>query len=363
MIVGIYDPYLDDLGGGEKYMMTIAQCLSKKNDVDVFWDNEKDLETLKNRFSLDLSNVKIVPNVFSNTSFLKRLTETRKYDCLIVLSDGSVPLVLSKLFLHVQQPLSQFQNTTFKDKIKLSRVSKIFCNSNYTENFISKNFDLKTTVIYPPVKLYPKKVQKENIILHVGRFRVKDVRTIDKGRNMPVGDYKKQGVMIDTFREMVDAGLKNWKFVIATSIKDEDKKDFERLKDTAKNYPIEFLINKKNNELWDIYSKAKIYWHASGYGEDLKKYPELAEHFGISTVEAMGAGAVPVVIEAGGQREIVENGKNGFLWTSLSDLKKETIRLMQDKKLLEKISNQAKERAQYFSDQKFCERINDLILG
>ncbi len=59
MKIGIYDPYLDDLGGGEKYMMTIASCLSKDHDVSIFWDSKKDLEELVERFSLDISNLKL----------------------------------------------------------------------------------------------------------------------------------------------------------------------------------------------------------------------------------------------------------------------------------------------------------------
>ena len=51
MKIGIYDPYLDDLGGGEKYMMKIAQCLSEQNEVYVFWDNSADVKALKERYA------------------------------------------------------------------------------------------------------------------------------------------------------------------------------------------------------------------------------------------------------------------------------------------------------------------------
>ena len=350
MRIGIYDPYLDDLGGGEKYMMTIASCLSKNNQVSVFWDKKSDLDDLISRFSLNLSDVVLRPNIFSsNISFTKRLLESRKYDVIIVLSDGSIPLVLSKkLFIHVQQPLEQFQNSSFKDRLKLMRVSQFFCNSNYTKTFISKKFELKTSVIYPPVKLFPKKIKKENIILNVGRFRVRDIRTIRDGKNVAVGDYKKQAVMISAFKNMVDDGLKNWKFVIATSVKKEDVEVFEKTKKEALGYPIEFLVNKKNDDLWDIYSKSKIYWHASGFGEDLVSHPEFAEHFGISTVEAMGAGNVPVVINAGGQKEIVQDSENGYLWDSLKELQEKTLMLTKNEKLLSQISEKARVQMKNF---------------
>ena len=45
MKIGIYTPYLESIGGGEKYAMAIAETLSKKEEVDVEEDIElKDLE-------------------------------------------------------------------------------------------------------------------------------------------------------------------------------------------------------------------------------------------------------------------------------------------------------------------------------
>ncbi|MBI2599558.1 hypothetical protein HYW43_01405 [Candidatus Daviesbacteria bacterium] len=38
MRVAIFSPYLDTFGGGEKYMMTIAEVLSPGNVVDVLLD-------------------------------------------------------------------------------------------------------------------------------------------------------------------------------------------------------------------------------------------------------------------------------------------------------------------------------------
>lgn len=350
MKIGIYDPYLDDLGGGEKYMMTIASCLQKKHDVSVFWNNPQDVAAIRNRFGLDVSNIKISENIFApGFGFLRRLLATKQFDVIIFLSDGSIPLSLSrKLLIHVQQPLKQFQNVSLKDRIKLSRVTHFFCNSQYTKDFIDSRFHLKTSIIYPPVTLHVEKVKKENIILHVGRFRVK---------NVSIGDYKKQGMMIEVFKEMVAKGLKGWKFIIATSFPKEAEKAFMFLKKEAKDFPIEFVVNKSNVELWDLYNRAKIYWHASGFGEDLQKYPEYAEHFGISTVEAMGAGCIPVVINAGGQPEIVTEGKNGLLWNTKEELIAKTKHLISNPGLQNTLAKAAKERAKNFSEEAFSQKI------
>lgn len=353
MRIGIYDPYLDDMGGGEKYMLSIASCLSKNNEVSIFWDKKSDLDAVLSRFKIDLSKIKVVGNIFSKHVFLsKRLLESKKYDVIIVLSDGGIPVLLSKkLFIHIQQPLP-FVHTNVRTKIKLSRVSQVFVNSQFTKNFVDRELGVDSLIIYPPVDLKPRDLKKENIILHVGRFRV---------ANVGVSDYKKQSVMLGVFKKMINNGLKNWKFVIASGVRNEDLGEFEKMKKTTDGYPIEFMMNKSNDELWEIYSKAKIYWHASGFGEDLKKHPEFSEHFGISTVEAMGAGAVPVVINAGGQKEIIDAGFNGYLWDTLEELENYTLELIAEPKKLVKMSKEVRKRADYFAGDRFCSEIQKMV--
>ena len=231
--------------------------LSDKHEVTVFWNNREDLEKIKARFGLDLSSVRMAANIFSpNASFLKRILVTKKYDAIIVLSDGSIPTVFAKkLFIAVQQPIPNIR-PNLKIKLKLKKVTKVFCNSYFTKGFVDKDLGVDSIVIYPPVSLHPEKAERENIILHVGRFRVK---------NVGVSDYKKQDVMVDEFKRMVDRGLKKWKFVLAVSVNESEVKRFEEFVNKVKDYPIEFEVNKSNKELWSIYSKAKIYWHASGY--------------------------------------------------------------------------------------------------
>lgn len=344
-------------------MLSIAEHLAKNNTVDIFWENKKDLEKIAERFSIDTSKLTLKENIFPpKIPFLKRLKKSAEYDVIFVLSDGSIPVVLSKkLLVHFQQPFPNIK-PDFKNNLKKIRVNSFFCNSNYTKRFIDKEFGVNSRVLYPPIEIKEKNTKKENIILNVGRFRVWDVTTKTGAERKGIMDYKKQSVMVDVFKQMADKGLKDWKFILAVSVNEDESKIFEEFKKSTEGYPVEFLVNKKNNDLWDIYSKAKIYWHASGFGEDLDNHPEFAEHFGISTVEAMGAGAVPVVINAGGQKEIVENGKNGFLWNTLEELQSKTLELISSKALMEKLSLKSKERAKDFSKDKFYQGISNMIL-
>lgn len=356
MKIGIFDPYLDSLSGGEKYMLSIAECLASKHDVFVFWDplKEKEIkaEALK-KLGIDLSSISFSQNIFSrNVSFVSRINLSKKYDIIIYLSDGSIPFVSSKLFIHFQFPVEWVKTNYIKTHFKLRRVNGIFCNSFFTKRYIDKKFGISSGVLYPPIYIpSPHKVKKENIILNVGRF----------GINIDGSNYKKQDVLIKVFKSMVKGGLKKWSLVMIIGIKDEDRSRLLELKKLSEGYPISFVDNPSNNILWEYYQRSKIYWHASGFGEDLVRHPEQAEHFGISTVEAMGEGAVPVVINAGGQKEIVENGKSGFLWNAVDELVNNTKQLIGNDNLLHKMSEAAVERSKAFSGDRFCKEVNRII--
>ncbi len=353
MKVGIYDPYLDTLSGGEKYMLTIAKCLAEDNDVFILWDTaEKEIrEKAKKKLGIDLRNVNFTKNIFSkNISLVERFIASRRFDLIVYLSDGSIPLVASNLIVHFQFPVEWIKNSP-KNKLKFLKVKKIICNSKFTKGFIDKKFGVNSDVLYPPIMIRKLAFKKENLILHVGRF----------GMSLEGGNYKKQDVMIKAFKEMIDKGLRNWKFAIVAGTMKQDEVKILNLRKMVNKYPIEIIENPSNEVLWKYYEKAKIYWHATGFGEDLEKHPERAEHFGITTVEAMGAGAVPVVINAGGQREIVEDGKSGFLWDTLEELKDKTDKLISDNKLLEKMSEQSQKRAQIFAGDIFCKELKEII--
>jgi glycosyltransferase involved in cell wall biosynthesis len=108
----------------------------------------------------------------------------------------------------------------------------------------------------------------------------------------------------------------------------------------------------------ELYGKSSIYWHAAGFNEE---DPAKMEHFGITTVEAMAGGCVPVVINKGGQVEIVDEGVNGFRWDDLSSLENKTLDLVNNKELLQKMSKKAIEKSKIFSKEKFAENLENLI--
>jgi glycosyltransferase involved in cell wall biosynthesis len=175
------------------------------------------------------------------------------------------------------------------------------------------------------------------------------------------GLFKKQDLLIDCFKKIIDSGIKGWELVLVVSYLERDKDIAEKLKKQAKGYPIKILENVSFADLNKIYAESKIYWHASGFGEDLKVHPERAEHFGITTVEAMINGLVPVVINAGGQKEIVRDSQDGFLFDNEMELIEKTEKLIKDESLLLQIAKKARLKAEEFSTDRFYERLDEIF--
>ena len=357
MRIGVFDPYLDTLGGGEKYMLTAAWYLSQKHEVSVLWDQDGVLEKGAKRFNLDLSNVKRTTNIFAaNVPLYRKYLESRKYDAIFFLSDGSLPIVGSKLYVHFQFPIEWVNSASLLGKLKENRIRKIVCNSYFTKAFIDKKFNTDSEILYPPTffkKDFPVMdlKNKKNQILNVGRLS-----TFPDG-----GLFKKQDFLIKVFKEIVDKSIKDWELILVVNYLDRDKSLLEKLKSSVKGYPIKILENVSFEDLNKIYKEGKIYWHASGFGEDLRVHPERAEHFGITTVEAMINGLVPVVINAGGQKEIVKDQEDGFLFNNEQELLDHTTKLIKDETLLLKMAKKAQTKAEEFSTDRFCDRLDEIF--
>lgn len=385
----IYDPYLDTLGGGERYCLTVAEILLKHGfKVDLFWSGNQDLiEKATQRFSLDLEGLNLVKDIFQIkpkqinlleeeqnlsrfinrslsplkirqkiTRFITKLKTTQKYDVLFYLGDGSIPFVIAKQnLLHIQVPFANNQKILSKliNNSKLLLFSKIICNSQFTAKFYQDTIPSKISVVYPPVDIKKFEIsgQKKNIILSVGRFD-------------NILNAKKQDVLIDAFQKIFEKEkIENWKLVLAGgSLTDPEKNSYLKyLQEKAEELPVEFIVNPSFDKLKEIYSISKIYWHAAGYNVDEMSHPENTEHFGMTVVEAMSAGLVPVVVAKGGIPEIISDGNDGYLWNTTDELVFKTKSLMDSPPDLKTMSNQALEKCQKFSKENFEKELLSLI--
>jgi len=347
MKIGFYNPYFDGLGGGERYTLTIASHWSKTHEVVLFWDDPNIVGLAEKRFGIDLTNVRVVPNIFKNANIFGKLWESRRYDLIFFLSDGSIPASLAKHnILHFQVPFV----SVLSDPWKLKRYDAIVCNSKFTKNELDPELGEGAVVIYPPVQLVPqsKRTKKRNQILSVGRFT-------------SYFQAKKQEILIDAFTKGYKSNVfADWVLVLAGGLLPSDQQYFDSLAHSVHGVPIRLLPNISNDELIALYQSSKFYWHAAGFGEN---NPAQMEHFGITTAEAMSAGVVPLVYGAGGQLEIVTNEESGLIWKTPEELIQKTAALIEDQKKYAVLSEGAVTRAKDFSDTRFIRGFDALIAG
>lgn len=81
----------------------------------------------------------------------------------------------------------------------------------------------------------------------------------------------------------------------------------------------------------------------------------------MSTVEAMAAGCVPIVIGKAGQTEIITHGQNGFLWKRLDDLKHYSFKLIRHEAFRQDLALSAIARSRHFSQQVFEQNLLDTV--
>lgn len=342
MRAAIFNPYLDTLGGGERYTSVFAMVLAKNGyDVDLEWKEEGIKNTLEKRFGIKLGGVRVVKDIKRGDG----------YDLCFWVSDGSIPLLQARNnTLHFQVPFHGVGGRSLLNRMKLFRINKIVCNSNFTKSFIDKEYGVNSIVIYPPVNVESiKPKRKENLILFVGRFS-------------QILQSKGQDVLIKAFRKMYDYGLKDWKLVLAGGTEIGVGDYIEKLRKMASGYPVEIIESPDFKTLKDLYGKAKIYWSASGFGVNEDKNPEKVEHFGITVVEAMAGGAVPVIYNSGGHKEIVEENVSGVLWETINSLTKETWNIVKDERFLRRFAIESRKSSEKYSVDSFERRIVSEIL-
>jgi glycosyltransferase involved in cell wall biosynthesis len=358
MKIAIYSPYLDTTGGGEKYMMTIAETLSQNAEVEVLLDTHlatleisEIIKKIERLHKIDLTKVTFVKSPLGAGSSTKaRFSFLKQYDWLIALTDGSIFYSSAKhSLLHFQVPFENTKRFHPWQRLKIASWEKAIYNSQFSKQIIEKTWPIKGQVLYPPVSVDE---------FHAGKKKNQIVTT---GRFFGFTKAKKQEVMIKAFKELVDdKKIADWSFHLVGAATEGDTEYVTSLKEQAKGYPIFFHPNALFSDLVTLYGESKIYWHAAGFEE---ADPKMFEHFGITTVEAMASGCVPIVIGKGGQLEIVSNGENGYLWHSLEELKTKTVMVVMDETIRQKLSLNAISASQKFDKKHFCDSVKKIVYG
>ena len=397
--VGIYSPFFGStLGGGEKYLGVTAEAVRDafpEATVEIMSPVPVRVDLYERMLGLDLSGIAL-RSTNSQPGRLKRLAarlptlrlyrdllvsaqaapQTARYDLFISMVyvlpaftrarrsvmlcqfpyerrlDIDRPRVPNRLFKLYLWPYWRLRRAVFGGEVDGFQL--IVCQSEYVREWVRRLWERESAVVNPPIdipKEEPDWGAKEKLIVSVGRF-------------FTGGHSKRHDVMVRAFRQLCDEGHEGWELHLAGAVHRErpaDREYFDRVAELARGYPVHIHTDVPREKVEDLYRRASIYWHAAGYGADAESQPAALEHFGMTTAEAMGHGAVPVAIGRGGQPEVVQEGETGYLWESVPTLKQRTAELMADPELRRKMGEAARRASSRYSRHEFKRRMSDLL--
>jgi glycosyltransferase involved in cell wall biosynthesis len=349
--IGLYDPHLATLGGGERYFLTILEeALLPGAAVTLFSPEEPDVRAWR-RLGIGVERDEFE---WSRGMDAEVTAASGDLDLLVALVNDVPPLSHARRSVAMIQfphrshtgPRGRLLRT-----LRLSRAPAalgsyelFLCNSEFTRAHIRARLGVDAVVLAPPVDVPPSApVAREPVILSVGRF---------------FSDWhsKNQHVLVEAMAQLEAPG---WSLVLAGGA--DDRAYVERVRRAADGLPVELRLDAPREELIDLYSRASLFWHAAGYGRDERRHPQRLEHFGIATAEAMAHGAVPLVFPAGGSAELVEDGVTGRWWRTPAELAGLTAALIGDGPERRRLACAARAAAERYSTERFRDEIRTLV--
>lgn len=378
--VGVYDLYWTTLGGGEQVDGTIAQVLAADHDVTLLGPEPPDVERTRERLGVDLSacGFRAVTDdveasaasadfdVFVNGTYLSRAVNraslgyyyvhfpqvpprrgdaVRQRLCVAgVRAMRAIPM--RELPLRLREVAAGFDRRIVRTDF-LPSYRRYLANSAFTAGWVERLWGVPADVLHPPVRPTVWPGDKRRLILGLGRF-------FD-----PVhGHSKKQLELVEAFVELERQGAADgWELALVGGADAANREYALAVKRAAVGHRVSVHFNAPGALVERLLGEASLFWHAAGYGEDADRHPDRFEHFGIALVEAMAAGAVPLVFGAAGPAEIVEDGTSGRHWHTLDDLVRATTTVIAEPAERERLAEGARRRADDFAADRFAERL------
>lgn len=347
------------IGGIEVLCRDIANLSKEEHEFCFLYDGGMIAEDMRQKkvpvYFFYTKN--IVVRLFS----LIKLVKEKKYDSIIVHHEGlgiyTFYLVLT--FLFRKQKFIKYLHCSFEDKyfyqgnkvkdwlnyqvlkMAMERSTQMIAVSEFVKKSYCDEFGCeegKVSVIYngiqiPEVEQYgaPKQAVEKFRLLYIGRLvEVKGIRVLL--RAIKILQDKDIHVELDILGE------------------GPQREEFEKL---SKEWKIENRVCFHGQQL----QKQKYYDTANVF-----VYPSIwQEAFGISIVEAMAQGKICVASMSGGIPEIIEDGKDGFLFPiadakALAEIVQSIIQLHKEQKE-NAIMNAAKQKAREFDINKMIEKL------
>jgi glycosyltransferase involved in cell wall biosynthesis len=342
----VYNPGLHVLGGGERYTFALVDALAGDWRVRLAGTAIPPTDELaRHGFATDVDVLALPYREFP--------VESAGYDLAITVTiyPPSYPSRARRSSMAVSFPFRaplgwRHPRASIRERRALHSYDNFIANSAFTQRWLAQRWNRPSEILYPPVALGSyDRARKKHVILSIARF------IPEKGH----------AVLVDAFTALPPELTASWTLVLVGGSTDSpaERQHLDALRTRSAGHRIEIHENASQAEVHECLETASIFWHAAGYGR-LEDHPEDAEHFGISIVEAMSYGAVPLVYADGGPREFID-GRNGTLWATVEELVAHSVEIMSDDELRAARARQAVSDSQRFSTDAFRASVRRLF--
>jgi len=314
MKVGVFHPSLYNFGGGEFVALVITNTLAKNGyQTELFVSNRVQQSQIQKMFGEKINpsaKIRVKP-AFTNPggsldlfpTVFRSLAFSTKCDILIDTYSNCVFPWTDVCYIHYPflNPYSYRKNfpylksrnprhiigppyLIYGKKLENYENKLIIANSKYSANAMKEFVNVNVEVMYPPVPSFmfnqPSELltdqNREDLVVTVSRFA-------------PEKELEKIPYIAKRTKS-------NLKFTLIGLLHDRRVYEsiLENIKRLGLNGRIEVIANASKKEVDNILRRAKIYLHTMA-----------GEHFGISIVEAMAVGCIPIVPRLGGMIEYV----------------------------------------------------------
>lgn len=320
--VYIYTPFDINIGGGERYILSLAQELSQDFEV---WFLTK-TRTSRARMSMILADLDIPPCRLHLATLNDILMAVRPdyFFCMGNEIDPPVPPIGKKNIYHCQFPFPVHCCGYFELN-NIKQYSTIVVNSDFTKKHVMLNLNKYNIpmkdihVVHPPIPIPSREQQAAIMTAKLSQFKTQSV--VNVGRFFKSGHTKRQDLVISIAQKCFEANL-SLKFRLCGGLDTEkiNIEYFQTLKEMAKGYDIELAPNVSREYLNNIYTEGTFYLHTCGYGYSSGIAPERTEHFGITVIEAMSYGLIPIIYKWGGLSDVISNSGVGLTFDKTEDV-------------------------------------------
>lgn len=336
-------------GGGLAYTFSVAKgLLGLGHHVTIRLHGGFPVAGLAERYKI--KGLRIDTDVkFDSISIVAQLklamAERKHFDRVIYHTNTPPKLnLIRKSFLLCDFPALKRLN--LKDRIKLKTWSSIIVNSEFTAAHTEAFWGRKSGVLNPPINRSGDMSHSKN-----GHF-------LSIGRFIRAGRSKRQDVIIEAYKQ---ASKKQVLPPLHLAGFVQDRKYVKALENAAKGHEIYFHKNIDRKTIEGLLTDCSTYIHACGLDVDENNNPEMTEHYGITVLEAMAHGCVPLVVPKGGPKAIVDDGVNGMYWSSAGELATILNQLEEKKVEYDQMRNAAYKKSKQYGIEAFKAKLKKII--